>query len=249
MTEALTAAMNKVAIEQSKCFDEETLVLTPGGSREIQHIDVGDLVLSRCEKTGRQGYRRVTKKYERECEEQCDIIYGSKESKGWGSGVRTTAEHPFWVDGVGWVPAGDLQVGQKVLLVDPNEIPEKFRPEDQKLARLVESGKLHPVEIVETSRRCTAWPYGEDIYKVPVYNIEVEEFNTYFVDYCGVWVHNCGPFDQGKPQKLRKVTDEARLKGELEVIKDNTSDADKRSLMAQNEALQTLSKYVVEVAR
>jgi hypothetical protein len=28
-----------------------------------------------------------------------------------GKVIRTTAEHPFWVDGKGWLPAGELQVG------------------------------------------------------------------------------------------------------------------------------------------
>jgi hypothetical protein len=35
-----------------------------------------------------------------------------------GRSIRTTAEHPFWVEGKGWVDANKLQVGDRLLGAD-----------------------------------------------------------------------------------------------------------------------------------
>jgi hypothetical protein len=181
--------MQEAKIADSQCFTGDTQVLTPYGVCEIEYLDVGSMVLSRCEKTGKQGYRRVTKKFEHECEELCIVGYEKEDETR--NGVATTAEHPFWVDGIGWVPAGELQAGQKLLIVDPLDVGGDWRAEDQKRARFIESGQLRPIKVVGTSRKSGVYPYGEnDVYITPVYNIEVEEFHTYFVDWPGIWVHN-----------------------------------------------------------
>lgn len=78
--------------------------------------------------------------------------------------VHTTAEHPFYVDGEGWVRASQLEVGD--LLVGPEK-------------RTVISG----IEVEHLD------------HPIKVYNIEVEEFNNYFVSGKDneepILVHNC----------------------------------------------------------
>jgi hypothetical protein len=87
------------------CFAAGTPLLTAEGSKPIEEIRVGDRVLSRPEgdveapvkamlveevfvRTGRLWVVRVG-----------------------GRDILTTAEHPFFVRGKGWVPAGELQEG------------------------------------------------------------------------------------------------------------------------------------------
>jgi len=87
---------------------------------------------------------------------------------------ETTDEHPFYVVEKGWVAAADLEIGDKV--------PQQ------------NSG----FAIVEATYR-EEKPNG-----VPVYNFEVEDYNTYYVAAHGargppVLVHNCNPV-HGKPR-------------------------------------------------
>jgi intein/homing endonuclease len=40
-----------------------------------------------------------------------------------GRVIRTTAEHPFWVDGKGWTAAGELKAGDNLLASDKTRLP------------------------------------------------------------------------------------------------------------------------------
>ena len=91
------------------CFAPGTPLRTPDGSRYIEDIRVGDLVLSRDEHN---------------CEgpveaKVVDEVFG-REGLLWyvdanGRRIRTTAEHPFFVAGRGWIPCHDLKVGDRLL--------------------------------------------------------------------------------------------------------------------------------------
>lgn len=78
--------------------------------------------------------------------------------------METTDNHPFWVDGKGWVLAADLKVGDELVQSNENHL------------------KIDNIEIVH------------DDEKVTVYNFTVADFHTYFVSSLGIWVHNinCG---------------------------------------------------------
>jgi hypothetical protein len=89
-----------------------------------------------------------------------------------GETIRTTDVHPFYVDGRGWVNAGELQAGDRVQETDGSW---------QKVLSTVREG----------------YPGG-----FTVYNIEVGEHHTYFVeDGFGavdpVWVHNANECGSG----------------------------------------------------
>ena len=77
-----------------------------------------------------------------------------------GEEIITTETHPFYVKNRGFVNAGELAVGDELLDVNGNVL-------------LVEN---FDVELTDDS--------------VKVYNFQVEDFHTYHVGECGVWVHN-----------------------------------------------------------
>jgi len=74
--------------------------------------------------------------------------------------IETTDNHPFWVEGKGWVFADELQVGDKLQKADGSNLT---------------IDKLEFVKLDEP---------------VTVYNFTVADFHTYYVTDIGIWVHN-----------------------------------------------------------
>lgn len=170
----------------------------------------GDLVLSRDERTGEQGYKRVVRLFRGHTDQ---VVYlriakaaatqrGRSErhrvgqEKGGSSSdgedgsdpdpdssqqIRCTTEHPFWVQGQGWTAAKDLRPGDQLLGSQGEQLVVR----------------AHEVRQEEADH----------------YNFAVEDWHTYFVSETeqdpAVWVHNtCEPVIGGKT--LRTGT-----KGEL----------------------------------
>uniref|UniRef100_UPI00262BDF4C polymorphic toxin-type HINT domain-containing protein n=1 Tax=Propionivibrio sp. TaxID=2212460 RepID=UPI00262BDF4C len=148
---------------QAVCFDGETKVIVENGEHEeIQYIDVGQMVLSRCEKTGEMAYRKVIRNIYRESVPTYEIFMHGHNKEGdyyVSAPIIATAEHPFWVKGKGWVPLSALQAGDALESCRNIEV-------------LVKEVRLF------NRQSC-------------VYNLEVEGFNTFFLAQNGVWVHNC----------------------------------------------------------
>ncbi|MNW50460.1 hypothetical protein D3C74_279130 [compost metagenome] len=74
--------------------------------------------------------------------------------------IETTDNHPFWVEGRGWVFADELQVGDKLQRADGSNLT------------------IDKVKFVKL---------GEP---VTVYNFTVADYHTYYVTDIGIWVHN-----------------------------------------------------------
>jgi Pretoxin HINT domain len=146
------------------CFAAGTPLLTPDGSKPIDDFEVGDLVLSRDEDDpdGPVLAKRVLAVF-RNYSPLLDLHVS-------GHVIRTTAQHPFWVIGRGWVAAHQLEDGDFFL----GARSEKTMVE--KIDGPKESG--------------------------PVFNLEVEDYHTYFVkagaSLFSVWAHNdgCAAYDQ-----------------------------------------------------
>ena len=77
-----------------------------------------------------------------------------------GETIDTTTNHPFYVEEKGWVAAGDLEFGDTLVTADGDE-----------------------VEVTEIELERLDEP-------ILVYNLEVEEYHTYFVGNSRVLVHN-----------------------------------------------------------
>ncbi|HXG10157.1 MAG TPA: polymorphic toxin-type HINT domain-containing protein [Gemmataceae bacterium] len=95
-----------------------------------------------------------------------------------GRVIGTTAEHPFWVLGRGWTPAGALRIGHRLLGHD---------------------GQVVPVVAIEDTGEFET-----------VYNLEVEEYHTYFVGAAdwgwSVWAHNSAGCKIGSTQAVNPIT-------------------------------------------
>jgi hypothetical protein len=147
------------------CFVAGTEVHTANGLVDIEDVRPGDLVLSRDEATGEQAYKPVLQTVTTHPDALYTVVYDTD-----GAGpvppaeLVTTAPHPFYVVGKGFVPASDLRDGDDLSLAD---------------------GATADVVALTVER---ALP-GESF---TTYNFEVAEFHTYFVDAEGVWVHNAG---------------------------------------------------------
>lgn len=124
----------------SGCFLAGTIVITRDGTRNIEDVKVGDEVLSRNEETGKQQYKKVVRLFRGHTSR---VVYlrvarvipnGVEENhdRGFFDGkpytislgpkpitdeqtIRSTIGHPYWVKGIGWVHAVDLQVGDHLL--------------------------------------------------------------------------------------------------------------------------------------
>ena len=126
------------------------------GSKNIEDIQIGDYVLAENPETGEIDYKEVVRTFVRYKDTTIHVIAN-------GTEIETTSEHPFWVEGKGFIKAGYLQKGD-ILRLSSNT------------GATVENIwiEAHEEEVV-------------------VYNFEVADFHTYFVSELGVLVHNnCG---------------------------------------------------------
>ncbi|WP_017413235.1 polymorphic toxin-type HINT domain-containing protein, partial [Clostridium tunisiense] len=140
-------------LEGGVCFVAGTAIVTELGDKPIENIKVGDKVYSQNVDTGEKEYKEVKNVFVKETSTLVHLeVDGIK--------IDATETHPFWVEGKGWVGAGELKVGDKVTL---------------------ETGKKARVESVTIEKLDKP---------VKVYNFEVEDWHTYFVSEIGVLVHN-----------------------------------------------------------
>lgn len=135
------------------CFTAGTKIQTEHGEKPIEQIEVGDYVWSENPETGEKTLKEVTETFEHQKSELIKLTIGS-------TVIETTAEHPFWVEGEGWVNAGDLKTGDFLRL---------------------KSGKIVALDQLEVIKLETP---------ITVYNFTVEDNHDYYVSEIGVLVHN-----------------------------------------------------------
>ena len=99
-------------VSGSACFVAGTQVLMADGtSKAIEDVAVGDEVRAADPETDEVVSRRVLDTYVTP-----DVATYAVETSG--GTVVSTAEHPFWVDGKGWVPVRALLPGDKLVDAD-----------------------------------------------------------------------------------------------------------------------------------
>ncbi|MDR2492646.1 MAG: HNH endonuclease, partial [Coriobacteriales bacterium] len=140
---------------QRTCFVAGTMVHTAAGLVAIERIKAGDRVTSTDADTFETSDKAVVEAYVREATTLVRLAVG-------GELVSTTADHPFFVEGRGFVDAGELQAGDVLRGASGDSLS-------------VESARHEALDE----------PVG-------VYNFQVEDFHTYHVGEAGVMVHNAG---------------------------------------------------------
>ena len=114
------------------------------------------MVYSKNTETGEEGYKEVVRVFKKKTYELVHLSVGEEE-------IITTPNHPFYVDGEGFVEAGNLQIGDEV----ENAGGEILKIEDI------------AIEYLDTP--------------IQIYNFEVADWHTYYVSDEEVLVHNkCG---------------------------------------------------------
>jgi RHS repeat-associated protein len=93
----------------AKCFIAGTLVATAMGLTPIEAVAAGDLVLARSDETGEVAWRAVEETFVRKADalEEVALVGGDGRTET----LTTTPEHPFWVEGRGWISASGLVPG------------------------------------------------------------------------------------------------------------------------------------------
>ena len=140
-------------VDGGKCFTAGTKIRTSDGEKNIEDIEIGDEVYACDVETGEIGLKKVKQTF---VHDETEIVHVTIA----GETIDTTAEHPFYVEGYGFKPAGELQSKDKVVLLD---------------------GTIAEVETIEVE-------HLEE--PIKVYNFEVEDWHTYYVSGIGVLVHN-----------------------------------------------------------
>ena len=88
-----------------ECFAPGTLVATADGLRPIETLQTGDRVFARDEVTGAEDYERITATFVSVERPVVELQVSSAEGF---EAFWVTPQHPFFVEGRGWVPAADL---------------------------------------------------------------------------------------------------------------------------------------------
>jgi hypothetical protein len=116
---------NPLQIVDLACFVAGTPILVPGGEKRVEELRVGDLILSRPEGDPEVPARASF------VDAVFELTAPILELRVGGQLIQTTAEHPFYVAGVGWVAANLLKQGDPLLghdgqvtLVDSVELTE-----------------------------------------------------------------------------------------------------------------------------
>jgi hypothetical protein len=150
------------------CFAAGTPLRTPHGSMLIENLCVGDLVMSRDEHDprGEVVAQRVEQVFVRQ-----GLVWHLHLG---GQVLRTTAEHPFFVDGKGWTATHDLAIGERILCEDGTTVA---------VDDLLDTGEWETVYNLQVAEHhtyfvgCDEWgfsvwahnaQYGDDILKAGV---------------------------------------------------------------------------------
>ena len=192
------------------CFAKGTRVHTKEGLKRIEEIKVGDYVLSSPEDgTGGADYKRVLNVFVHKDKTIRHITgYGPNNDEPYF--LAATGNHPFWVEGVGWTRADELKPDDVLRKAD-GRFTDISRQRPVYRTQQEGVGWVQELTDVEGSYG-TLFDYAnyavvpddgkaaylsDEVYasddpylKVDVYNLEVEDYHTYYVSGVGVWVHN-----------------------------------------------------------
>ena len=180
--------LSKCNLACSFCFPGNTLIRTENNrTKRIQHIKVGETVLSWDEKKANFVQKKVLSVNKRGSEKLLRISFTPYKS------IYVTEEHPFLTTN-GWVKARELTSGDTVLNFS-----------SQKKAHM-QGYKVACIEVFSESTPFT-WRCFKKLQEtnlVEVYNIEVDDTHTYIAE--NLIVHNCDTFfDKGERMSFAEI--------------------------------------------
>jgi hypothetical protein len=118
-----TVDQTQTSPRPAPCFTAGTMVHTSEGLVPIEKIGVGDWVLSKPDQGGEQAYKRVVKTIRHEDEPVMLLRYEAAHDENIVQSLFVTANHPFWVPGMGWKSANYLEGDVDVELTDGTAAP------------------------------------------------------------------------------------------------------------------------------
>jgi len=185
-------------VSGSVCPEAQTEVWTARGLVPIEEIRDGDLVIATDETTGHTMLRPVTRTFTRLGAPivAVTLLVGASGQDGAAEAFNTTEEHPFYVEGRGWVPAQSLKSGDVVRTMASGVGQASAEPG----AALPASWPIAEVGTVEFTNRLAT-----------VYNFEVEGVHTYRVGAGGVLVHNPDCFKHLPESITRQFTNPSKI--------------------------------------
>lgn len=107
------SSKNTTCLTPPMCFTAGTLIHTIHGLKPIESIEHGDLIWSRQEFGTEYGYRPVIATKATPNQDIYEVVV--KHSNNTTETFKTTSEHPFWVEGIGWLKASLLEQGMTLL--------------------------------------------------------------------------------------------------------------------------------------
>lgn len=200
------------------CFPAGTKVQTEQGLQVIEEIKVGDLVYARNEETLEVGYQLVEAVFQRSVHKLINLTMKGKR-------IQSTIEHPFWIEGKGYVEAEELEIGDKIVCFAEENI------------------RIEEVEKIEIF-------LSED--SIVVYNLRIAEWHTYFVGELGIWVHNATNNYQDTIDALvaklkeEKEIDENELNGQQQAINELVNKT-LESMMPPKEKIKKAAEYAKDI--
>ena len=220
------------------CFVAGTLVHTRDGLVPIEQINVGDWVLSKPEVgEGELAYRRVTKTFVFHGQEvRILVIYPKSEMMRPTPESRrvfvATSAQSFWVNEVGWTPVGYVSWGDglemsnaEAAVLDENCLVIRTSTQDvgwylfadesdRTEGTLIDFRNGKPeVDFYAEQVPNDGVDWDHDRYQLrrTAYNLEVEEYHTYYVgnavdgSQVGVWVRDGMPRREGSLLSLTEA--------------------------------------------
>ena len=186
------------------CFPAGTAVqMADGSTKAIEQVRTHDLVKSRDPQTGKDSIGEVVSVQSRVARDVVQVQLTDAKT-GHVETISCTPEHPFFVAGQGWTPAGALGIGSSIV------------------TRAGPSLSVQGLDWVRASTQTgTQGQTGAEAGTL-VYNLEVAETHTFFVGLAngGAWVHNKCDLEEIKyrsggkwPETLEKLEDIMPEKG------------------------------------
>lgn len=225
---------NGKPFEDRGCFAAGTLVHTKTGLVPIENLKVGDWVLAQPEMGGELTYKRVAKTFVFEDKEVYLLRYANADKV---EQIVAGGNHPFWVKGKAWTALSEIDWDCKLILQDGTEVGvfcvQKIHKTNESNVGWVSS--IYGIDPMDFSGDLVDLSGAEIVFgkegvfnsstldsepqaylRRTVYNLEVEDFHTYYVGKCGVWVHNQNYKTEnttlGRDAALERVFDHVELK-------------------------------------